>query len=100
MAFVVQENNLFSQGFFHGDPHGFSPLNLSALQGRSLHLRLVHVKLMKSQRNIFHTSCCVLAAESYMLLVKDLLHLFKGEEWGWRESPFHYLIYLPNIKLK
>lgn len=30
-----------------------------------------------------------------MLLVKDLLHLFKGEEWGWRES-----LSLPDLYAK
>lgn len=69
-----------------------------ALQGRSLCPILVHMKLMKSQHNIFHTSYCVLATATYTLLVKYWLRLLQGEEWGGEGVPFTCLIYMSNIK--
>lgn len=78
-------------------PAWFFPPQLPALQGRLLCPIWVHMKLMKSQRNIFHTSYCVLATVTYMLLVKYWLRLFQG---GGERVPFTCLIYMSNIKLK
>lgn len=72
------------------------PTLLPALQGRSLCPILVHMKLMKSHHNVFHTSYCVLATVTYMLLIKYWLRLLQGEQWGWRESPFHW----PDLYVK